>query len=1256
MKAIFKSWKHIITFGVIIICFIILSMRLYAEETVDATYAYQLNTLSVDGLYIDSVYNDDRIEGVKSVTIQNYDDVKVENMRAGKYYIYAGKISVIVDTSVGRKNTYAKYSVKGITGSNATYSEPKVKEYASKVKETLSFKSSGLNLYDTTGNVATSALFGWWRTSDGTTTYYTYYDIEFKNISDNDFVMNTSGAYFTVHDSNFKVIYDADERKITLTGAVYLESIKKMYLVGTTVFGKTLVWDDLKTGESATSIDLTEDRTFKVYNADNSVSNEYTVHADMPWKLDFGGLSVRNYYVDQISYGTVSNIYDSMTNYSIALNNVPSGSKVTVIVSPKSADDQGKVIESVTLTDESGGALTAEVVPNSNTFSFTMPASVVTAGATITFKEADATMYSLSGDVAKTSSNIAMGSISFQNENGNVISTARAGQKIKASTAPRESSYYDFGFTGWSSENISLTDEQKTSSEIEFYMPASNVVLTAGYEKRGTNVTLSSGDYSMGQAQMMYPDETIYQILPDGRTNGKPVIDTIKKGATLSFEVYNVDSAYQCSGWEITKDGNKVEDKDITWRDASYTSNNQMVVYQAPVITVDGDNIQVKVLFEARKYATVSVSSAYSAMGSAGIGDTQVSSQSVFSGDTVTISAAPSSDMYEFDDWKILSPDQTNADEADMITLTDISASGSTTAKATFTMIDKPVEIQAVFKKVKFSSEKLLLSAVILDKNDPAKTIGRVSSQGTNYTITLPDTLTPEEAATLVSGGSYLKLTASNLATIAQSGGYDEATGEKRWANGEVETKLSLNTPCTFTVTAEDGTTQDYTITIVYEERKSSEKEITEVVLLDKVTKDVIVSGTLEGTAWTVQLPQTLTAQEAGQLASGGAYLKVTASDKASVAQEGSYDDKGQVDSWGSGNVLCYMDLNKAVTFTVTAEDGSTQAYTITIAYTEPAPDQPVLTAGTVDRTSDSEAKITFTSDMAGKYYYRLAESGAVPPDMDLSGDGLTAKKGTNTISLTTLSAGAKDLYIVVVSSNGNASDVLKIAIPAYDEAEIMYKISLSYPTAGGTITVSSTSAKTGETITVAVTPKTGKRLVPGSLKYSESTAGGAVVNIDEKTLKFTMPASEISISCTWEDDTSDTPSASEKAITTFMINGVTGTINDTASTISITLPNGTDLTSLSPVIGLGDDVKSISPASGKTVDLSKPVIYTVTMKDGTTKQYTVTAYTEAPTKSEQLWEQMLENIGGNTSSSGSGTWWEKAKKEKKKNDFPSYW
>ena len=67
----------------------------------------------------------------------------------------------------------------------------------------------------------------------------------------------------------------------------------------------------------------------------------------------------------------------------------------------------------------------------------------------------------------------------------------------------------------------------------------------------------------------------------------------------------------------------------------------------------------------------------------------------------------------------------------------------------------------------------------------------------------------------------------------------------------------------------------------------------------------------------------------------------------------------------------------------------------------------------------------------------------------------------------------------------------------------------------------------------------------------------------------------------------------------------VVGTISEEAKTIALTVPYGTDATSLIPTIT--HTGASISPASGAEQDFSDSVIYTVTAADGSTAEYTVT-------------------------------------------------
>lgn len=85
-------------------------------------------------------------------------------------------------------------------------------------------------------------------------------------------------------------------------------------------------------------------------------------------------------------------------------------------------------------------------------------------------------------------------------------------------------------------------------------------------------------------------------------------------------------------------------------------------------------------------------------------------------------------------------------------------------------------------------------------------------------------------------------------------------------------------------------------------------------------------------------------------------------------------------------------------------------------------------------------------------------------------------------------------------------------------------------------------------------------------------------------------------------------PKSSAKAITSFSItiggSAIAGTITDKA--IALTVPFGTSVTALAPVITISDKA-SVSPSSGTSQNFTNPVAYTVTAEDGTTQTYTVT-------------------------------------------------
>ena len=83
---------------------------------------------------------------------------------------------------------------------------------------------------------------------------------------------------------------------------------------------------------------------------------------------------------------------------------------------------------------------------------------------------------------------------------------------------------------------------------------------------------------------------------------------------------------------------------------------------------------------------------------------------------------------------------------------------------------------------------------------------------------------------------------------------------------------------------------------------------------------------------------------------------------------------------------------------------------------------------------------------------------------------------------------------------------------------------------------------------------------------------------------------------------------SSAKLITLFDLSSpeVTGIIDQTAYTIELDVPFGTDVQSLTPTINISTNA-TINPLSETAQDFINPVLYTVTAQDGTAQSYTAT-------------------------------------------------
>ena len=461
--------------------------------------------------------------------------------------------------------------------------------------------------------------------------------------------------------------------------------------------------------------------------------------------------------------------------------------------------------------------------------------------------------------------------------------------------------------------------------------------------------------------------------------------------------------------------------------------------------------------------------------------------------------------------------------------------------------------------------------------------------------------------------------------------------------NAQVEITNSTAAQTTFVMPATKHEAVNVVATFTEDPNYLSEEcDLEEVALLDANGSPVGTCNQV-GKVFTITLPADMDTTNLANMV-----LKLTYSKNAKVFRD------GDTAAWNANGQACNMTLGTVIKFVVRSQkdltednEGPTREYTITIQKAA-SPGTPTLSNGSATRTSKTGATVKFTSSEAGNYFYKVVDHGATAPTADeimKSTTKGTASTGEITFTLSNLTEDARDIYIVVVNASGGKSAALKVEIPAYGSGTDTpdtgaYKISIRAPK-GGTITTSRTKANAGDEIIVTVTPDDGYQMVSGSLTYTLAKEGGETKTITNN--RFTMPAGDVSITCKWE-----TATTTAKGITSFSINGVAGAVNNSTNTITITMPRGTDVTKLTPVIAT-NGVKSLTPGNGETVNFTNAVTYTVAMEDGSSKTYTVTVYVDKGTLADQFWDKL-------TDFATQVPWWQYAEKQQSTSKYPKYW
>ena len=877
-------------------------------------------------------------------------------------------------------------------------------------------------------------------------------------------------------------------------------------------------------------------------------------------------------------------------------------------------------------------AVDVTIAEDKNSFSFTMPAADVygTSNDWRTYVNSTEKRYTLTGTSSTFDqtnvTGIPMGKVIFEDADGNIITQAKKGTVVKATPVPYTANQnLEFAFTGWSDADGFILDEaNKANNPLTFTVDEKNVSLKANFKPKGTMVTWGTNITSQ--------DENAPQVSMPGAVTS-PYVFKQKQTVTAFIDGKAWYDRYEFKGWTVTRDDETLTGDAVDTKQEFGTSGTPGY-WTSAAFTIDGTEMTVTAQFEERAFAYVNVETNDAAMGSAAVaignGEASPSQSVVFEGQTVTLTATPKSRRYMLDPenpWTV--KDSSGA----AIKFTPVTADNT---QATFTMPSTGNDITATANFVVDTSnpnDDCSLERVELWSADGAKLLSASNRAGDTYTIELPASVALSELPNL-----RLKFICGDdeHAVVKQ--------GDTEWSkDGQACGYTELKQEKEFTVTAEDNqTSATYKVVI------NAETKITAVTLLDGTTP--IATGTLTGAKkWTITLPDSIDADLLTKIgASDTIFMKIEyagASLKQVATTNGAgYDDAGKENSWDSGKIMCAISPGSEAQFIVTGIDGLTKEYTIAI--TRPnVSTTPVLEKVSVERTSDNAATVKFTSSMAGNYFYKVVAKGAAAPTVDTTRGGTTAVKGENTITLTNLSTGARDIYIVVKSLSNVECDPFKIEIPAYGSTETPdegdFTIRVDAPPTGGTITTNRTRANEGDEIIVTVTPKTGYQMKAGSLRYAFSEPGAAYTAITGYSFK--MPGGDISITCDWE-----TASTTVNGITAFSINGVAGAVNNTTNTITITMPRGTDVTKLTPVIATSG-VKSLTPGSGVTVDFTNAVTYTATMDDGSTKTYIVTVYVNKGTLADQFWDKLTDFVS-------QVPWWEYAKHQQSTSSYPKYW
>ncbi|MET0342879.1 MAG: hypothetical protein ABW252_17870, partial [Polyangiales bacterium] len=372
-------------------------------------------------------------------------------------------------------------------------------------------------------------------------------------------------------------------------------------------------------------------------------------------------------------------------------------------------------------------------------------------------------------------------------------------------------------------------------------------------------------------------------------------------------------------------------------------------------------------------------------------------------------------------------------------------------------------------------------------------------------------------------------------------------------------TPRNFAAPVVYTVTAADGSTRTYTVTVTV--APSTAKQITAFTIGE-------VDGVISGATIAVTVP----------FGSNVAMLAPAFTiDGASVDPE-----PGET-----------VDFTQPVPYTVTAADGSTKTYTVTVTV---APS----TAKAVTAFALSGAAGVFTgNNIAVTVPYGTTLTALTPTTLTTTGASISplANAPQNFTSPV--------VYTVTAADGTTATYTVTVTVAPNPAKEIT---AFALEGAAGVFT--------GNNIAVTVPFGTNvMAMTPTTL----TTTGASIAPLANTPQNFTSPVvytvtAANGTTATYTVTVSIAPSTA-KEITAFALAGVAGVF--TGNNIAVTVPYGTNVMAMTPTTFTTTGA-STSPLANAPQNFTSPVVYTVTAADGTMATYTVTV-TVAPNPAKEI-------------------------------------